>query len=253
MDTPSTAVYQKTILVALVVLILFWIINLISGNNPLLAVVAVLVFTAIFLTKVSVNAVKQFLKRKKIAAGLNRVLTVLTSFLVAFVLMGTAITIGTLISKNEAFSESLRIEEAPLKVEDLINTSYQGYITLTSPDTSLWLSRLEVEQRHHFDDKPSAEIPHLEYDIYKVNISALYDFFESQMKRTALLGYDDAQLIEVNNDLFGAVNAYQITGANGEPFDRYILCYTDTLVDIEFNWTLTEAQMAVVAEKLSGN
>lgn len=253
MDTPSTAVYQKTILVALVVLILFWIINLISGNNPLLAVVTVLVFTAIFLTKVSVNAVKQFLKRKKIPAGLNRVLTVFTSFLVAFVLMGTAITIGTLISKNEAFSQSLRIEETPLKVEDLMDTSYQGYITLTSPDTSLMLSRLEVEQRHHFDDEPSAEIPHLEYDIYKVNIPALYDFFESQMKRTALLGYDDARLIEVNSDLFGAVNAYQITGANGEPFDRYVLCYTDTLVDIEFNWSLTKAQMSIVAEKLSGN
>jgi len=252
MDTPSTAGFQKTILAALAALILFWIINLFAGKNPLLAAIAILVFSAIFLTKVSVNAVKQFLKRKMVKAGLNRVLTVLASFVIAFVFMGAVITIGTRLTINETFSESLRMEEPPLKVEDLVDTSYEGYITLTSPDTSLMLSRLEVEQRHHFDDEPSAEIPHLEYDIYRVNIPALYNFFESQMKRTVLLGYDDGQLMEVNNDLFGAVAAYQITGGNGEQFDRYVLCYEDKLVDIAFNWQITASQMAIVGEKLHG-
>jgi len=88
MDTPSTAVFQKAVLVSLGVLILFWVINLIFGKEPLLVVIAALVFAAIFLTKVLVNAVKQFLKRKMVPAGLNRVLTVLSSFVIALVLMG---------------------------------------------------------------------------------------------------------------------------------------------------------------------
>jgi len=249
MDTPSTAVFQKIILAALGVLILFWIINLIAGRNPLLAVIAALVFAAIFLTKVSVNAFKQFLKRKMVKASLNRMLTVLASFVIAFAFMGLAITAGTILSKNEAFSNSLETEEVPLKVEDLADVSYHGYITLTSPDTSLLLSRLAVEQRQHFDDAPSADIPQLKYDVYRVNVPALYDFFEHQMKRTALLGYDNAQLVEVDSTLFGAVRAHRIAGAD-EPFDRYILCYSDTLVDIEFNWPLTASQMSVVGEKL---
>lgn len=252
MDTPSTAVFQKVILTALAVVILFWGANLILGRKPLLAVIAALIFAAIFLTKRSVNAVKQFLKRRKVSAGVNRTLTALTSFLIAFVLMGTVLTVGTRLSGNEAFSESLRMEEAPLEVEDLTETPYQGYITLTSPDTSLLLSRLVVEQRQHFDDEPSADIPRMEYSIYRVNIPVLYPFFERQLKRTALLGYNGAQLVEVSGDLFGAVKAYYLTGADGTSFSRYLLCYDNMLVDMECSWPLTEAQMALAGQRLNG-
>lgn len=217
-----------------------------------MAVIAILVFTAIFMSRALVDAVKQFLKRKKVPAGLNRVLTVLASFLIAFVLTGTVITVGIILSENAFFSEALRIEEPPLKVEDLIDTIYQGYISSTSPDTSMFLSRLQIEQGHHFDDEPSADIPYLKYVLYQVNVPGLYHFFENQMKRTVLLGYgNDAQLIEVNNALFGAVKAYCLTGAGGEQLNRYILCYNNMLVDIEFNWSLTEDQMSIVGEKLS--
>ena len=67
------------------------------------------------------------------------------------------------------------------------------------------------------------------------------------------MGYGkNVHLIEVNNDLFGAVKAYSLTGANGEQLDRYVLCYSNMLVDIEFNWSLTEDQMSIVGEKLNG-
>jgi len=131
-----------------------------------------------------------------------------------------------------------------------MDTSYQGYITLTNPDISLLLSRLEVEQRHHFDDEPSADLPHLKYDIYQVNVPALYGFFESQTKRTVLLGYDGAQLAEVANDPFGTIKAYRVAGPDGTLLNRYVLCCSDMLVDMEANWSLTEAQMAIVGEKL---
>ena len=236
MDTPSTAVFQKAVLVALAALILFWIINLIFGQNPLMVVIVILVFTAVFLSRILVDAVKQFLKRKKVSAGLNRVLTILASFLIAFVLLGTVITIGITLSANTVFSETIRIEEPPLKVENLMDTSYHVYITSTSSDASLLLSRLEIEQRQHFDDEPSADILYMKYDLYQVNISGLYHFFESQMKRTVLLAYgNDAQLIEVDNDLFGAVKAYCLTGADGEQLNRYVLCYDNMLADIEFS------------------
>lgn len=46
-----------------------------------------------------VNAMKEFLKRKKVSRGVNRTLTIITSFAVSFGLMGL-ITFGTLSASN---------------------------------------------------------------------------------------------------------------------------------------------------------
>ena len=107
MDTPSTAVFKKGILV---VLAPFWMVNLIFGNNPLLAVIALLVFMAIFLSRALVDAVKQLLKRKQIPAGFNRMLTVLVSFVFVFVLMAIVIQVGISLSENPVFLKPLGLE-----------------------------------------------------------------------------------------------------------------------------------------------
>lgn len=252
MDTPSTAPFQRVILTVLVISFALWIINLVFAKNALMVCIAALVFGAIFGTKYMGEAVKRFYKRKRLSAGLNRVLTFLTTFVFGLVLMGTALTVGTLLSRNEAFSESLRIEEAPLKVQDLMETDYQGHITLTSPDSSLLLSRLEVEQRHHFDDEPSPEIPAMKYELYQVRAAFLYDFFARQMRRIALLdSKDGVSMTERDPAPWGANAAYQLVAADGSALNRFVLCYENRLVDIEMNWTLTEEQKVIAGEKLS--
>jgi len=169
----------------------------------------------------------------------------------AQVLMGAVMTIGIILSQSVTTSESIRIEEPPLKIEDLMDVSYDNYITLTDPNASLLMSRLEVNQRHHFDDEPSTDIPCLQYKLYRVNVPALYSFFEKQMKRTVLLGYDRGRLDALDEDVFGAVNAYRVV-LDGRDMNRYVLCYPDTLVDIETNWSLTEGEMEIIGEKLMG-
>jgi len=251
MDTPSTAAFQKIIFAVLIFLILFWLLNIVFDKNTLMAVNAILMFGAFFLINISVNAVKQMLKRKQVSAGVNRALTVLASFVIAFVLMGAVMTIGIILSQSETTSESIRIEEPPLKIEDLMDVSYDNYITLTDPNASMLMSRLEVNQRHHFDDEPSTDIPCLQYKLYRVNVPALYSFFEKQMKRTVLLGYDRGRLDALDEDVFGAVNAYRVV-LDGRDMNRYVLCYPDTLVDIETNWSLTEGEMEIIGEKLMG-
>lgn len=252
MDTPSTAPFQRVILTVLVISFVLWIINLVFAKNALMVCIAALVFGAIFGTKYMGEAAKRFYKRRKLSAGLNRVLTVLTTFVFGLVLMGTALTVGTLLSRSEVFSESLRIEEAPLKVQDLMETDYQGHITLSSPDSSLLLSRLKVEQRHHFDDEPSPDIPVMKYELYQVRVPALYDFFAVQLQRIAVLDSEEGvALSEVDGAPWGASTAYQLTAADGSFIDRFVLCYEDRLVDIELNWTPTEEQMVIAGEKLN--
>ena len=43
--------------------------------------------------------------------------------------------------------------------------------------------------------------------------------------------------------------AYQDSGA----LNSYLLCYDDRIIEISFDWEPTAEQMAIVAEKLSGN
>ena len=88
-----------------------------------------------------VNAVKEFLKRKKTSRNINRTLTILTSFVAAFGMMGLitfgilyASSHGLLTDKGEETYEHggrtwvIHQDELPLTVEDLTAVDYDGYI-----------------------------------------------------------------------------------------------------------------------------
>ena len=251
LDTPSTAAFQNTVLTVLLLCVVYWLVNLVFGRDPLMAWIAVMVFSAIFGTTFLVNAVKRLLKKKGAPRGANKILTTLSSFVIAFVLMGVVISAGIHISKGIPREELLYAGDAPLKVEDLMSVTYNDYITESSPDESLFLTRLEINQRHGFDDEASPEIPEIHYEMYIVRVPAIYDFCESQMKRLiALSAYWDGGMVEADAAPWGAGRAYQLVMDDGTEEDEYLLCYEDRLVQIEFNWTPTAEQMAIVGERL---
>lgn len=252
LDTPSTAAYQKAVLVVFALCIAYWMINLIFGRDPLMAWLAVMVFAAIFATTTLVNAVKRLLKRKRVPSGASKLLTIISSFLIAFVLLGVVISIGVRISKGIPRESLSHDGEAPLKVEDLMVVDYSEYITEYSPDESLFLTRLEINQRHGFDDEASSDIPEINYEMYIVRVSAIYDFCENQMKRlTVLSAYWDGDMIETDATAWGADRAYRLVLDDGMEKDLYLLCYENRLVRIEFNWAPTTEQMSIAGERLS--
>lgn len=48
-----------------------------------------------------------------------------------------------------------------------------------------------------------------------------------------------------------AEEAYQLHWSEGILY-KYLLCYEDRLIEIEFDWEPTEEQMKIVSEKLTG-
>ena len=254
LDTPSTAAFQKTVLAILLPFVMYWLVNLAFGRDPLMAWIAVMVLSAIFGTTVLVNAVKRLLKKKGASSGVNKILTTISSFVIAFILMSVVISAGVYISKGIPKEELLYGGDIPLKVEDLMSVDYSDYIIEHSPDESLLLTRLEIDQRHGFDDEASPEIPELNYEIYIVKVPELYGFCENQMKRLIVLSASwNGELVEGDGASWGADRAYRLVMDDGTEKDVYLLCYADRLVRIEFNWTPTQDQMSIVGRQLKGN
>ena len=50
-----------------------------------------------------------------------------------------------------------------------------------------------------------------------------------------------------------ANEVYQLAYQDSGTLNSYLLCYDDRIIEIRFDWEPTVEQMAIVAEKLSGN
>lgn len=254
LDTPSTSGFQKRLMIVLGLCAAYWIINMVFAQNPLAAGI-LFVVVVLFVTITSlVNSVKQVLKQKRVSAGINRMLTTAASFVITFVLSWGILTVGTHILSHVQPEDLFPYEEPPLRISDLLDTEYSNYLTTVSTDRSLFLSRMEFYQREGFDDEASQDIPMLKYERYDVIVPELYGFCESQMKRLMLLSaFWNGKLVEQDAAPWGAKNAYRLIMQDATGKNLYLLCYTDTLVQIEFNWNPTEEQMHIVGERLDGN
>lgn len=88
LPAPDTSRCQKGVLIAIFIGFFYWIITFIVCGDSLQRWVGIMVFIYIPLLIFLVNRMKQFLKRKKVSRGINRTITILTSFVGSFVLMG---------------------------------------------------------------------------------------------------------------------------------------------------------------------
>lgn len=103
----------------------------------------------------------------------------------------------------------------------------------------------------------------MNYDITYIHTDFMYDFI-----RDDLMQMDEADgfsFVAVDATRWGANEAYRlqatdyisnglaITHSPGDWLNSYFLCYDDCIVGIYFSWEPTEAQMAIVGQKLGGD
>ncbi len=269
----STSKIQKVILGALFIGFIYWGINFIFTGDKMRRWVGIeMCFYAPSLMLI-VNTTKNALKKRKVSRGVNRTITLLVDFVLAFAMMGL-ITFGTLKLANTGFFAEdtedtyehggmtwiVYNDELPLTVEDLTGESYEGYIKERRGDESFLLGQFELYQRPRFDTENYKEMPQLEYKIVFVKVPALYDLCKNQLldkkdetdNTNIPEGFKRVYLVQdpvpwKANEVYQL--AYQDTGALNE----YLLCYDDRIIEINFDWEPTAEQMAIVAEKLNGN
>lgn len=142
----------------------------------------------------------------------------------------------------------------PLRIEDLIDTDYDGYsYEIISDDSSPLLSRFEARQKTRYD---ALTEPEMQYRIVQVKFPLLYDWVLTEMLDEFDHNYaypeDDPNWKEdqsIDPSPWGAEEVYQLI-LDGEDQARYLLCYENVIIEIDLDWMPTAEQMATISQKL---
>lgn len=138
-------------------------------------------------------------------------------------------------------------DEIILKVEDLFDTDYPNYSYWKTNSSSLLMARYCGSQIPLPQD---SQEPALDYEVYNVKFSPLYDLCLRE-----LLAPDDPDNIyrEESPTPWNADNVWRKYFSDGTSMNTWLLCKDGIIAEFELhdhNWELTDAQKAVVGEKL---
>ena len=215
-----------------------------------------------------VGATSRLLKRRKASRKVNRIVTILVSFGMSFLMM-QAVILSTLMLKEEGYFDKgevetyehlgmtweLRKDEIPLKLEDFMAVDAEIYTYERRGDISLVVSDETMAQRPRLDVENHADLPELTYRVVKVHIPFLYNMCRRQIEKDLTqavhleIPYEYRDKLEpVDAAPWGAEKAfYVVNDFNDWESNRFFLCYEECFVDITFDWTVTEEQKETVA------
>lgn len=270
LDTPNTTLLQKGLLIGVSLLLIYWFVTLLFMNDRLQSILFVIMFLYMSTLIFIVNAIKNFLKKKKASAGTNRTVTVISSFVLSFAMMGGitfftifAISHGIFDQGKETYEHNgetfvLHNDELPLTVEDIFDVTYDNYIKERRANESLLLGKFVMRQYPRFDAVEFKEMPRLEYTIVEVKLPFLYDWCKKELYYDGDTTSDDSWPDDMKSIYqpqeaipWKAKEVYRLYSSDGSPMHRFLLCYDNLLIDIRFDQELTSEQIAIVAEILA--
>ncbi len=234
-------------------------------------------FLALALTVPLVTAVvvrvRDRLKKRKVSKGVNLGVTIGLCVVLVLVWQGAmmagvgyAVRHGWLSEGREesyeynghtftAYSDTL-----PLTVEELLGVEYEGYSYRLRSEESFLTGWMEAVQKPRLDAADSQEMPYLSYSVATVKVPALYDLCRDAMLRERDEVNYDAGVPEGYREQYQAIDpapwqakeAYRLMREDDGPQGRYLLCYEGRIVEIYFDWEVSEGEMRTVAEQLGG-
>lgn len=253
-DTPNTRRFQRIVYCVCMLAFAVQMLYNVTAGSSMLRVTSIAMVLYVFVLMVVVQGVKQLLKRKKVSRKVNRAVTLTVDVVLAFGLMAVVV-FGTLrATENGWLDRNTSADEPPLMLEDLLGDELPDtdYVVSWMDDVSPLVGVYNMCQWTSPID--GVEMPSLDYMIVEVKLPALYDRCRAQ--RLAAQS-DDSEVEALQHTCtpcdaapWGAEEAWELGWQDIGQSDRYLLCYADRIVEIYFNWTLTDAQKAVVGEKL---
>ena len=257
-------------IIALCIMLVAFASLLISNGGNKMSITAIISIVLVLGMTVIIVGFSEWMKKMKVSAKVNRTMTIVITFIVAFGFTG--ILLINIVSKvNDIWREKTPVDtyefrggtweiyrdELPLVIEDLVETEYDGYsYEIWSEESSLIAERMEAIQEPRMD---AFDQPELGYSVVTIHVPMFYECFRSALLDDFAHNYavpvpeDDMWKKHVETDAlpWGANEAYQLW-IGGEPKMRFLLCYDKCIVEIDFDdgWELTTEQMAIVGEKL---
>lgn len=258
LETRSHAMFQKTLLIAVIFGLISIVINLFSIGDTLQVTIYVLLLAGVIAIVIIVCSVKDLLKKMKVSRTMNFTATLMIDFLLALALV-VGVTYGILSTVHNKSDNSDNIVyqvEAPLAVEDLTDASYSGYIKENRQSESVFLAQRALWQWARHNKNEADNIPELQYTVTMVKVPAVYNVCKNRLVNKPKDKVDAEGYLFVNHyeatdaTHWQAKEAYQLHWSQGI-LNKYILCYPDRIIEIDFNWEPTENQMHIVADKLA--
>lgn len=251
----------------LLALVLTALALLLISMQPRMAVMMITVLVLMAAVLVIVWGAHALMKKKGISRNTNRLVTWLLSFALAMAVCSLSVTVVIQIMDLPVFSQDRVVDQyewngfsfdiykddIPLRAEDLTDAQSPDYSYEAWVQKSVLLFKGDYSQRIW----GSAELPELSYIVYSTWIPPIYDL----CVREALKPADYPVGGDIHGNLiyetylsqdaapWGADQVYRRYQGD-DPDLHYVLCYGDHVVILRPNWELTEAQMAIVGEKL---
>ena len=264
LETKSTDGFQMLMLTTTSLALVFMYLSFGSWSTLLvgiLMVIGILGLTAVMVW------MSNWMKKRNVSAKTNKLITYAFAVVMSFVLCGGVIwlVVGIRMDENDKTAQAETYEyngwtyyvyddPIPLKIEDLIDTDYEGYsYEIISEGSSPLLRRYEARQKTRYD---ALSEPEMSYRIVEVKASFLYDWVLEMMLEDFDHNYaypDEPNYVEfqkIDAAPWGAQEACQLL-LGGEAQYRYLLCYEDTIIEIDLDWEPTVEQMAIIATKLN--
>lgn len=220
---------------------------------------------------VVVARVREHLKKKKVSKGVNLGVTLGLCAVLVFVWQGVmlagvgyAVRHGWLSEGREESYEYKGLtftaynDELPLTVEELLGVEYEGYSYRLQAEESPLAGWMEAVQKSRLDAADSQEMPYLSYSVATVKVPALYDLCRDAMLRERDEVTRDVGVPEGYREQYQAIDpapwqakeAYRLVREDDGPQGRYLLCYEERIVEIYFEWEVSEREMGIVASRL---
>lgn len=217
---------------------------------------------------VLVVGIKNLFKAKKMATGVTRTATFIGSIVlsVALTIGSTALILHTTRSgwleedkpvetyEYNGYIGEIYHDELPLSVENLMELDYDGYSYQRIMAESPLLARLTAVQRPRINAPDS--VPELCYTVTKIKFSPLYELCLNSVLRKYSAKAQAAAPEEFRNTWveqdatpWNAQVVYQRYTGNKARVD-YLVGWPDRIVELYFDWTPTQEQIAIVAQKL---
>ncbi len=264
LETRSTDRFQITMLVSSTLALIFMLLSFDQGHMifPMLLIVICILSCAFLMTKLSNS-----LKKRNVSAGTNRLITYGMAVVISLVICGVFlwIMVSDILSSRDRKDEAIPYEynnwtfyvyqdDIPLRIEDLMETTYTGYSReILSECSSPLLYRYEARQIPRHD---ALAEPEMHYHIVEVKVPFLYDWVVDLMRDEfghSIYYPEDGSYPETHRTIdpvpWSAQKAYQLYFGD-EAQERYLLCYANHIVEIDLEWTPTVEQMKIIADKL---
>ena len=257
LPTKGRPVFQKVILAMMGVLSVCDMVCIIfTGGSQVPAWVAGFSVVLVLLMVLSVSGLRGLLKRKKVSADTNRVVTYGVCFLTTFAMLVVLVVILFSIDESDLQKMDADAGKLPLSLSDFMDVP-SGKISQRRTHTrSALLGYLEAGQLLPPDGTEGSPRG-LDYDVVEVKLPALYDICRDEMlcrhdtRNNRNVSEGEKMWYEPSDPApWGAAEAYRWTDGD-TPRDQFLLCYPDRIVEISFsNWEPAPAQMELVGERL---